>query len=322
LGGDEALVEVVSATECDAVMAAIVGGAGLGPTIAAAQAGKRVLLANKESLVMAGEIFMRAVVEGGAMLLPIDSEHSAIYQCLANGAAGHAGGVKRLWLTGSGGPLLRLPLAEMARVTPDQACAHPNWKMGRKISVDSATMMNKGLELIEACWLFDVAPSAVEIVIHPQSIVHSMVEYEDGSVLAQLGNPDMRTPIAHGLAWPDRIESGARQLDPVEIGRLEFEDVDDRRFPSLGLARAVAGREQSLSIALNAANETAVQGFLDELIAFTAIPIIVEKVLEQTQASNAHTIEDVLEIDKEARMRSAAVMKRMQLQGMSGTQYD
>ena len=322
LGGDDALVEVVRAAECDAVMAAIVGGAGLGPTIAAAQAGKRVLLANKESLVMAGEIFMRAVVEGGAMLLPIDSEHSAIYQCLANGAVGHAGGVRRLWLTGSGGPLLRLPLEEMGQVTPGQACAHPNWKMGRKISVDSATMMNKGLELIEACWLFDVDPASVEIVIHPQSIVHSMVEYEDGSVLAQLGNPDMRTPIAHGLAWPDRIESGTRQLDLVEIGRLEFEAVDVRRFPCLRLARAVAGREQSLSIALNAANETAVQAFLDELIAFTAIPIIVEKVLEQTQARNAHTIEDVLEIDKEARMRAAVVMKSLYDAGPARNSHD
>lgn len=311
LGGDAALIEVVSDEECDAVMAAIVGGAGLSPTIAAARAGKRVMLANKESLVMAGGIFMRAIDDGGALLLPIDSEHNAIYQCLANGASSHSSGVKQIWLTGSGGPMLRTPLAAMADVTPAEACAHPNWSMGRKISVDSATMMNKGLELIEASWLFDVEPSVVEILIHPQSIVHSMVEYQDGSVLAQLGNPDMRTPIAHGLAWPGRVESGVKRLDLAALGSLTFEQADFQRFPCLGLARGVAGREQSLSIAMNAANEIAVQGFLDELIAFTEIPVIIEKVLEQTQAVEAHTIEDVLEIDKEARMKSAAVMKRL-----------
>lgn len=322
LGGDDALIEVVSAKECDAVMAAIVGGAGLGPTIAAAHAGKRLMLANKESLVMAGQIFLHAIAAGGATLLPIDSEHNAIYQCLANGEASHSGGVKQIWLTGSGGPLLRAPIEKMREVTPEQACAHPNWSMGRKISVDSATMMNKGLELIEAAWLFNVDPSLVEILIHPQSIVHSMVEYLDGSVLAQLGNPDMRTPIAHGLAWPDRIDAGVSRLDLAALGSLTFERADFQRFPCLGLARAVAGREQSLSIALNGANEIAVQGFLDELIAFTDIPVIIEKVLEQTQAHEAHTIEDVLEIDKEARMRSAAVMKRLRGDGPARKSYD
>lgn len=311
LGGEEGLVEVASADGCDAVMAAIVGGAGLGPTIAAARAGKRVLLANKESLVMAGSIFMQAVAAGGATLLPIDSEHNAIFQCLANGEPGHAAGVRQIWLTGSGGPLLRAPAARLADVTPDEACAHPNWSMGRKISVDSATMMNKGLELIEAAWLFDVPPAVVQILIHPQSIIHSMVEYDDGAVLAQLGNPDMRTPIAHGLAWPERIGSGVQRLDLAALGRLDFEQVDVQRFPSLVLARDVAGREQSLSIALNAANEVAVQSFLDELIPFTGIPFIIEKVLEQTQANEAHTIEEVLDIDKQARTKAAAEMNRL-----------
>ena len=322
LGGDDALIEVVSAAECDTVMAAIVGGAGLSPTIAAARAGKRVLLANKESLVMAGDIFMRAVTAGGASLLPIDSEHNAIYQCLANGADDHAKGVTKIWLTGSGGPLLRAPLASLPSVTPAQACAHPNWSMGRKISVDSATMMNKGLELIEASWLFGVDPSLVEIMIQPQSIVHSMVEYDDGSVLAQLGNPDMRTPIAHALAWPERIASGVSRLDLAALGKLDFEAVDFARFPCLGLARSVAGGAQSLSIGLNAANEIAVQGFLDELIRFTDIPLIIEQVLEKTQASEAHTIEDVLEIDKEARMRAAVVMKSLYDAGPARNSHD
>lgn len=311
LGGDEALIEVATADECDVVMAAIVGGAGLAPTIAAARAGKRVLLANKESLVMAGEIFMKAVIEGGAMLLPIDSEHNAIYQCMANGAADHADGIRRILLTGSGGPLLRSPLDHLPDVTPDEACAHPNWKMGRKISVDSATMMNKGLELIEACWLFDVPPEMIDIVIHPQSVIHSMVEYIDGSVIAQMGNPDMRTPIAHALAWPDRMASGVSSLDLVEVAKLEFEPTDTGRFPALRLAQAVAGRGQSLSIALNAANEIAVQAFLDELIRFTDIPLIIEKVLEQTQEGEALTISDVLHLDTEARAKSTELMKSL-----------
>jgi len=309
LGGDAALVEIAGASESDVVMAAIVGGAGLAPTIAAAQAGKRVLLANKESLVMAGDIFFQAVRAGGALLLPIDSEHNAIYQCLANGADGHAGGVRKIWLTASGGPLLRTPIDSLPGVSPAEACAHPNWKMGRKISVDSATMMNKGLELIEASWLFDIDPSLVEIVIHPQSIVHSMVEYEDGSVIAQLGNPDMRTPIAHALAWPERIQSGSRPLKLIDTAGLHFEAVELERFPCLALARDVAGREQSLSIALNAANEVAVQGFLDELISFTDIPLIIEKVLEQTDPAPAPAIDDVFAIDLEARGRAVAVMK-------------
>ncbi len=311
LAGAAALEMVASATECSVVMAAIVGGAGLAATFAAACAGKRVLLANKESLVMAGAIFMQAVRDNGALLLPIDSEHNAIFQCLANGARGYADGVSRIWLTASGGPLLRLPLAELAKVTPEEACAHPNWKMGKKISVDSATMMNKGLELIEACWLFDTTPDNVEIVIHPQSIIHSLVTYRDGSTMAQLGNPDMRTPIAHGLAWPERIASGVASLDLVAVGGLQFEAIDHARFPCLGLARRVAGTGQANAIALNAANEIVVQAFLDELIGFADIPSIIDQVLEKTSTVEPHTIADVLLLDDVARVTTREVMARV-----------
>ncbi|MEX0943595.1 MAG: 1-deoxy-D-xylulose-5-phosphate reductoisomerase [Pseudomonadales bacterium] len=309
-GGLQALIEVAGSDDSRIVMAAIVGGAGLAPTLAAAVAGKRILLANKEALVMSGALFMQALEKSGAVLLPIDSEHNAIYQCLANGSQEHARGIRRVWLTASGGPLLRTPVDELGRVTPDEACAHPNWKMGRKISIDSATMMNKGLELIEACWLFGVPKTQIEIVIHPQSIVHSMVEYIDGSTVAQLGNPDMRTPIAHGLSWPDRITSGVNGLDPVEAGRLDFEAVDYARFPCLGLARQVAGTTQSASIVLNAGNEVAVQAFLDELIRFTDIPLVIESVLERTGSHEVRTIEDVFALDAEAREYSREALKR------------
>lgn len=305
LAGEESLVQVAASAGTDQVMAAIVGSAGLGASLAAAQAGKRLLLANKESLVMSGGVFMQAVKDSGAELLPIDSEHNAIFQCLANGAEHHAGGVDKLVLTASGGPLLRAPLDRLYRVTPDEACAHPNWEMGRKISVDSATMMNKGLELIEASWLFDMAPSRIEILIHPQSIVHSMVSYHDGSVIAQMGNPDMRTPIAHAMAWPERIDSGVPPLDLIAVSKLDFEPLEDGRFPCLTLARAVAEGSQSEAIALNAANEIAVQAFLDELIRFTDIPIIIEQVLAQTCAAEANTIEAILAIDAESRRKAS-----------------
>lgn len=301
LGGEKDLMAVAAAPEVDAVMAAIVGAAGLGPTLAAVRAGKRTLLANKESLVMSGTLFMAEVDESGATLLPIDSEHNALFQCLANGSAAHSKGVSRLILTGSGGPLLRCEPERLASITPDEACAHPNWKMGRKISVDSATMMNKGLELLEAAHLFRMSPRDIDVLIHPESIVHSMVEYDDGSVLAQLGNPDMRTPIAHGLAWPERVSSGVAPLDLARLADLHFEEVDLARFPCLYLARQVATEAQSLSIALNAANEIAVGSFLDELIGFTDIPIVIESVLEQTSAQEAPTIDAVVELDGRAR---------------------
>ena len=308
LAGPQAL-EDVAAGDGDIVMAAIVGGAGLGASLAAAKAGKRLLLANKEALVMAGKVFMETVAAHRAELLPIDSEHNAIFQCLANGTADRAGGVRRLFLTASGGPLLRCDLGQLPSITPDEACAHPNWDMGRKISVDSATMMNKGLELIEACWLFDVTPAEIDILIHPQSIIHSMVEYEDGSVVAQLGNPDMRTPIAHALGWPDRIDSGVSSLDLVARGTLEFEELDPRRFPCLELARDVAARKQSMAIALNAANEVAVEAFLDELIRFTEIPRVIEHVLGQTCEEEANTIEAVMAIDEIARSHAAEAVR-------------
>ena len=301
VGGDNSLCDVASHPDTDMVMAAILGSAGLQPTLAAVRAGKRILLANKESLVMSGKLFMEQVRSNEAMLLPIDSEHNAIYQCLANGAVGHASGVKRLILTGSGGPLLRADISKMITVTPDQACAHPNWKMGRKISVDSATMMNKGLELLEASFLFDISPGLIDVMIHPESIVHSMVEYLDGSVVAQLGNPDMRTPIAHGLAWPDRVPSSVEPLNLTSNSGLHFEEVDHDRFPCLRLAREISEEPQGLFIALNAANEVAVKCFLDELIAFTDIPVIIEAVLEQTKAEEAPTIESVIELDRAAR---------------------
>jgi 1-deoxy-D-xylulose-5-phosphate reductoisomerase len=303
LCGVDALVRVATHADVHTVMAAIVGAAGLLPTLAAVKAGKKVLLANKESLVMAGGLFMQAVADSGAQLLPIDSEHNAMFQCLpANYSCGvESSGVKRILLTGSGGPFRTTCLNELHAVTPDQACAHPNWKMGRKISVDSATMMNKGLELIEACWLFNLAPQQIDIVLHPQSIIHSMVEYIDGSVLAQMGNPDMRTPIAYGLAWPERIDAGVSSLDLIAQGQLDFAAPDEQRFPCLRLAREALQIGGTAMAALNAANEIAVQAFLDGKIAFTAIPVLIEKVLAVTTIHSADSLVIVEAADRDAR---------------------
>ena len=301
LSGETGLCEVAAAA--DITMAAIVGAAGLLPTLAAVEAGKKVLLANKESLVMAGQLFIDAVAKSGATLLPIDSEHNAIFQCLPLAAEGgiKAQGVQRILLTGSGGPFRATPLAELASVTPDQACAHPNWSMGRKISVDSATMMNKGLELIEACWLFQTDPATIEIIIHPQSVIHSMVEYVDGSVLAQLGNPDMRTPIAHALAWPQRIHSGVSSLDIISQARLDFEAPDEERFPCLRLARDAAIRGGTAPAVLNAANEIAVAAFLDGKLAFVDIAQVIADVMAQTNIGEPHSLLDVQAADSAAR---------------------
>jgi len=304
LSGSQGLCEVASHQDTDIVMAAIVGAAGLESSLAAARVGKRLLLANKESLVMSGSLFMQTVADCGATLLPIDSEHNAIFQCMANGGLQYAAGISKILLTGSGGPLLRSPLSALKDTTVDQACAHPNWSMGRKISVDSATMMNKGLELLEAKWLFNTDVRNIEIIIHPQQVIHSMVEYQDGSIMAQMGNPDMRTPIAHGLAWPDRIDSGVESLNLLTLGRFDFEAVDRQRYPCIELAEAAANGADSLSIALNAANEIAVDGFLRELICFTDIPMIVDLVLNQTTAAQAPTIAAITAIDEEARSKA------------------
>jgi 1-deoxy-D-xylulose-5-phosphate reductoisomerase len=303
LSGEEGLCEVAAAGEVDVVMAAIVGAVGLAPTLAAVSQGKTVLLANKESLVMAGSLFMRAVAESGARLLPIDSEHNAIFQCLPVDGQGvpKRPGVSRILLTASGGPFREWSLEDMRAVTPEQACAHPNWSMGRKISVDSATLMNKGLELIEACWLFDVPEQLVEVVVHPQSIVHSMVQYVDGSVLAQLGNPDMRTPIAYGLGWPERIGSGVAELDIVSAARLDFEAPDTDRFPCLELGRAAVREGGTAMAELNAANEEAVAAFLDGRLGFTDIPHVIEAVLSQADSAEPGTLDVVKEADHRAR---------------------
>ena len=303
LVGEGGLSEVAAHPEVDVVMAAIVGAAGLRPTLSAVQAGKRVLLANKEALVMSGALFMQALRESQAVLLPIDSEHNAIFQCLPSNYSQGLGnvGVRRILLTASGGPFRELPIEQLASVTVDQACAHPNWSMGRKISVDSASMMNKGLELIEACWLFDARPDQVEVVIHPQSVIHSMVDYVDGSVLAQLGNPDMRTPIAHALAWPERIDSGVSALDLLQVGRLDFEAPDEQRFPCLRIARLAAQDGGTAPAMLNAANEVAVDAFLDGRIRFTEIASIIEQVLDRQASSPARCLGDVLAADSQAR---------------------
>ena len=311
LSGDAGLSHVASHDDVDDVVAAIVGGAGLKPTMAAVEAGKKILLANKESLVMSGRLFMEAVVKNEATLLPVDSEHNAIFQCLANGASSHASGVRKIMLTGSGGPFLRRSLESFVDVTPTEACAHPNWSMGQKISVDSATMMNKGLELIEARWLFDISPEQIEFVVHPQSVVHSMVEYNDGAVVAQMGQPDMRTPIAHTLAWPERIDSGVPALDFMAMSKLEFEAADLVRFPCLSLARRAAEGPQSYAIALNAANEVAVQAFLDELIGFADIPIVNKTVLDDTADAEPATIDEVLTIDAGARKSALRLIEQI-----------
>jgi 1-deoxy-D-xylulose-5-phosphate reductoisomerase len=303
LAGVAGLEQVAAMPEAEYVMAAIVGAAGLAPTLAAARAGKRVLLANKEALVMSGRLFMDAVQRSNAVLLPIDSEHNAIFQCMPRGFAGglEQVGVRRVLLTASGGPFRTMPLEQLAAVTPEQAVAHPNWSMGRKISVDSATMMNKGLEVIEACWLFNTIPARIQVVLHPQSVIHSMVEYVDGSVLAQLGNPDMRTPIAHALAWPERMESGVGSLDMFSVARLDFSAPDLNRFPCLRLAVEAMEAGGTSSAILNAANEVAVEAFLQRRIAYTAIPQVIETVLAEVSAHGAETLEQILADDAAAR---------------------
>ncbi|MFJ4053637.1 1-deoxy-D-xylulose-5-phosphate reductoisomerase [Pseudomonas sp. NPDC089743] len=312
LEGEAGLCEVAAAPEVDAVMAAIVGAAGLRPTLAAVEAGKKVLLANKEALVMSGALFMEAVRRSGAVLLPIDSEHNAIFQCLPGDYDRGLSqvGVRRILLTASGGPFRQTPQAELADVTPEQACAHPNWSMGRKISVDSASMMNKGLELIEACWLFDAAPSKVEVVVHPQSVIHSLVDYVDGSVLAQLGNPDMRTPIANALAWPERIDSGVAPLDLFAIARLDFQAPDELRFPCLRLARQAAEAGNSAPAVLNAANEVAVDAFLERRIRFPEIASMIEQVLAQEPVVPVPSLEAVFAADQRARELSREWLRR------------
>ncbi|MGR8931035.1 MAG: 1-deoxy-D-xylulose-5-phosphate reductoisomerase [Gammaproteobacteria bacterium] len=303
LSGSSALEQVATLDNVDAVMAAIVGAAGLLPTLAAAKAGKTVLLANKEALVMSGQIFMQAVKDSEAVLLPIDSEHNAIFQCMPSGyTAGHkAAQARRILLTASGGPFRRTPLDALPTVTPEQAVAHPKWDMGRKISVDSATMMNKGLELIEACLLFDMDPDDIQVVIHPQSIIHSMVDYVDGSVLAQMGNPDMRTPIAHAMAWPERFDSGVTPLDLFEVAHMDFEKPDLQRFPCLRLAYEAIKAGGIMPTVLNAANEVAVDAFLNERIKFTDIAVVIEKTMAQFRADSADTLEQILQADRHAR---------------------
>jgi 1-deoxy-D-xylulose-5-phosphate reductoisomerase len=309
LDGADALEFVASLSQVDAVMAAIVGAAGLRSALAAATSGKRVLLANKESLVVAGQLFMDAVEQHQATLLPIDSEHNAIFQCMP--ADGGKKGVKRILLTASGGPFRSASMADLQQVTPEQACAHPNWDMGKKISVDSATMMNKGLEVIEARWLFDLTPENIQVVVHPQSVIHSMVEYVDGSVLAQMGNPDMRTPIAHALAWPRRIDSGVASLDLFEIARLDFEQPDFERFPCLQLAYDAVAAGGVMPAILNAANEVTVDAFLSGGIPFVAIPRLNQAVMESAEQMQPQSIEHLLEVDLRSRRQAEQLIHQM-----------
>ena len=312
LCGAESLEWVSCLPEVDAVMAAIVGAAGLRPTLAAARAGKKILLAYKETLVMAGAVFMDAVRESGSVLLPIDSEHNAIFQSLPRDYSGDlaSSGARKILLTASGGPFRNTPLSELRNVTPEQACAHPNWSMGRKISVDSATMMNKGLEVIEAHWLFNAPADAIQVVVHPQSVIHSLVQYVDGSVLAQLGNPDMRTPIAYALAYPERIESGVGPLDLLKVATLDFVAPDFARFPCLALAYQALRAGGTAPAAMNAANEVAVAAFLDRQIPFLAIPRMIEDVLAAIPVAAVNTLDDVLNADAVAR---AAALELMQV---------
>ncbi len=305
--GEEGLVAAARHQDADYVMAAIVGAAGLVPTLAAAEAGKRLLLANKESVVMSGRLLMDTARASGASIIPIDSEHNALFKCLPDGRDGPLAenGVRRLLLTASGGPFLDRPLEDLAGVTPEEACAHPNWDMGRKISVDSATMMNKGLEVIEACRLFAVDAAAVGVVVHPQSIVHSLVEYCDGSVLAHLGHPDMRTPIAHALGWPERIDSGVGPLDLAAVGRLDFREPDLTRFPCLKLALQAAAQGGAAPICLNAANEVAVAAFLAGHAGFLDIARVVEGVLAKLTPPEPVGIEEIMALDAEARALAA-----------------
>lgn len=313
LSGADALAQVATMDGVDSVMAAIVGAAGLLPTLAAAKAGKTVLLANKEALVMSGDIFMQAVKSSGAQLLPIDSEHNAIFQCMPEGyiAGSHANQVRRILLTASGGPFRQMPIAEMDHVTPAQAVAHPNWDMGKKISVDSATMMNKGLEMIEACLLFNTDPDTIQVVIHPQSVIHSMVDYVDGTVLAQMGNPDMRIPIAHALAWPERFDSGAEPLNIFSVKHMDFEEPNLERFPCLRLAYKAIAAGGTMPAILNAANEIAVDAFLNEKIRFTEIPVVIERCMDSFEVKSADELEIILDVDKMARIRSKEFIDRL-----------
>lgn len=314
LQGDAALQQVAAHEHVDTVMAAIVGAAGLLPTLAAVRSGKKVLLANKEALVMAGGLFTRAVSENGAVLLPIDSEHNAIFQCLPNHRKDYvqdglkSSGVRKILLTASGGPFRNTPVTELASVTPEQACAHPNWSMGRKISVDSATMLNKGLELIEACWLFNTDPRYIQVVVHPQSVIHSMVEYIDGSVLAQLGNPDMRTPIAHALAWPERMESGVASLDLITTARLDFSAPDYVRFPCLRLAQQAAEVSGTAPAILNAANEVAVASFLQRRIRFDQIAWVIEQALSRLPVVELVDLAEIQAVDAETRVMAQQII--------------
>jgi len=312
LSGPEALCRVASLPEVDTVMAAIVGAAGLPPAMAAVSAGKRVLLANKEALVMAGSVFMNEVKRTGAILLPIDSEHNAVFQSMPRDFDGDFSrhGVQRILLTASGGPFRNTPLDELAAVTPDQACAHPNWSMGRKISVDSATMMNKGLEVIEARWLFNATPDQIEVVIHPQSVIHSLVAYTDGSVLAQLGNPDMRTPIAHAMAWPERIDAGVAPLDLFQIGQFTFERPDLERFPCLALAYSALRAAGNAPAVLNAANEIAVEAFLEGRLRFDRIPAVIAATLDAVAQGPADDLAAILAADTAARAAAQAIVSR------------
>lgn len=310
LMGDDALETIASHDETDSVMAAIVGAAGLGPCLAAARAGKRLLLANKEALVVGGELFMRTVREGGATLLPIDSEHSAIFQSLPEDPSTWARRIDKIILTASGGPFRTRAPETLSAVTPEQACAHPNWVMGRKISVDSATMMNKALEVIEARHLFGVSPEQIEVVIHPQSVVHSMVQFTDASVIAQLGTPDMRVPIAVGLAWPERIESGAARLDFRQMGSLTFESPDATLFPGLGLAWHALRAAPGTTAVLNAANEVAVEAFLNRRLRFDCIHAVNMETLERVAPSKPASLADLLAIDASARAAANAAALR------------
>jgi 1-deoxy-D-xylulose-5-phosphate reductoisomerase len=313
LSGAESLEFVATLDSVHSVMAAIVGAAGLLPSLAAAKAGKIILLANKEALVMSGDIFMQAVSESGAQLLPIDSEHNAIFQCMPAGykSGMNAKQARRILLTASGGPFREMPVADMVNVTPDQAVAHPNWDMGRKISVDSATMMNKGLEMIEACILFAMTPEQIQVVIHPQSIIHSMVDYVDGTVLAQMGNPDMRVPIAYSMAWPERFDSGVEPLNIFDVRRMDFEEPNLERFPCLRLAYEAINKGGIMPTVLNAANEIAVDAFLNEKVRFTDIPVIIERCMSKFEVKPAKTLAIVLEADELARVISKQIIAEL-----------
>lgn len=318
LSGAKALAELAAHSDADIIVAAIVGAAGLLPTLAAVEQGKTILLANKEALVMSGELFIEKVKQHNATLLPVDSEHNAIFQCLPYALQQHTHdqrlqqfGISKLLLTGSGGPFLNTPLEQFPQITPAQAVAHPNWAMGQKISVDSATMMNKGLEFIEARWLFNCVPNDIEVVIHPQSIIHSMVQYTDGSVLAQLGQPDMRTPIAHALAFPERIFSPVKPLNFMELSAFTFAQPEAARYPNLFLAIAACKAGQGATTALNAANEIAVEAFLNKRLAFTEIATLNEQILERFMTSKVQTLEDILALDQQARDLAHQQLRKM-----------